>query len=84
LRALKSVLVSSGNLKRSQKETQKENMTSEEISDWEQSILIKSLCDTLVPKLVAEDIPLLSSLLQGVFPGSSIHLAPRPEACREV
>jgi dynein heavy chain 1 len=34
--------------------------------------LIKSLCDTLVPKLVAEDIPLLSSLLQGVFPGSSI------------
>jgi len=72
LRALKSVLVSSGNLKRSQKETQKENMTSEEISDWEQNILIKSLCDTLVPKLVAEDIPLLSSLLQGVFPGSSI------------
>jgi dynein heavy chain 1 len=34
--------------------------------------LIKSLCDTLVPKLVAEDIPLLSSLLTGVFPGSSI------------
>jgi dynein heavy chain 1 len=26
----------------------------------------------LVPKLVAEDIPLLSSLLTGVFPGSSI------------
>lgn len=72
LRALKSVLVSSGNLKRAQKETQKENMSPEEISDWEQNILIKSLCDTLVPKLVAEDIPLLSSLLQGVFPGSSI------------
>lgn len=34
--------------------------------------MIKSLCDTLVPKLVAEDIPLLSSLLTGVFPGSSI------------
>jgi hypothetical protein len=26
----------------------------------------------MVPKLIAEDIPLLSNLLQGVFPGSSI------------
>ena len=34
--------------------------------------MIKSLCDTLVPKLVAEDIPLLQSLLTGVFPGSTI------------
>lgn len=34
--------------------------------------MIKSLCDTLVPKLIADDIPLLSSLLTGVFPGSSI------------
>jgi hypothetical protein len=25
-----------------------------------------------VPKLIADDIPLLSSLLTGVFPGSSI------------
>ena len=33
---------------------------------------MKSLCDTLVPKLIAEDIPLLSSLLAGVFPGSKI------------
>lgn len=39
---------------------------------WEQNILIKSLCDTLVPKLIQDDIPLLSSLLVGVFPGSSI------------
>ena len=39
---------------------------------WEANILIKSLCDTLVPKLIADDIPLLSSLLSGVFPGSSI------------
>jgi len=35
-------------------------------------ILIKSLCDTLVPKLIQDDIPLLSSLLSGVFPGSNI------------
>lgn len=39
---------------------------------WERNILIKSLCDTLVPKLIQDDIPLLSSLLSGVFPGSNI------------
>jgi dynein heavy chain 1 len=70
LRALKSVLVSSGNLKRSEKAKLKD--ASEITVEWEQNILIKSLCDTLVPKLVAEDIPLLSSLLTGVFPGAYI------------
>ena len=32
-------------------------------------ILIQSVCETMVPKLVAEDIPLLHSLLTDVFPG---------------
>ena len=32
-------------------------------------ILIQSVCETVVPKLIAEDIPLLHSLLQDVFPG---------------
>ena len=32
-------------------------------------ILIQSVCETVVPKLVAEDIPLLHSLLSDVFPG---------------
>lgn len=31
-------------------------------------ILIQSVCETMVPKLVAEDIPLLFSLLNDVFP----------------
>lgn len=39
---------------------------------WEENILLKSLCDTLVPKLIQDDIPLLQSLLAGVFPGSTI------------
>lgn len=34
----------------------------------EQDILIQSVCETMVPKLVAEDIPLLFSLLNDVFP----------------
>ena len=32
-------------------------------------ILIQSVSETVVPKLVAEDIPLLQSLLSDVFPG---------------
>ena len=64
------MLVSSGNLKRAEKLKVKDQSEIDE--KWEQNILIKSLCDTLVPKLIQDDIPLLSSLLTGVFPGSSI------------
>ena len=35
----------------------------------EQEILVQSVCETMVPKLVAEDIPLLFSLMTDVFPG---------------
>lgn len=35
----------------------------------EQEILIQSVMETVVPKLVADDIPLLNSLLTDVFPG---------------
>lgn len=37
-------------------------------------MLIQSVCETLVPKLVSEDIALLFSLLSDVFP--SIHYTP--------
>ena len=32
-------------------------------------ILIQSVTETMVPKLIAEDIPLLHTLLSDVFPG---------------
>ncbi|CAB3376335.1 Hypothetical predicted protein [Cloeon dipterum] len=78
LRALKSVLVSAGNVKRDRiqrvredlrargNETVDENAIAENLP--EQEILIQSVCETMVPKLVAEDIPLLFSLLSDVFP----------------
>lgn len=43
-----------------------------EIADFEQTILLRSVCDTVVPKLIKDDIKLLETLLQGVFPGSRI------------
>lgn len=81
LRALKSVLVSAGNIKRDRIQRIRdelrekgegaieENSIAEHLP--EQEILIQSVCETMVPKLVAEDIPLLFSLLSDVFPGVS-------------
>lgn len=78
LRALKSVLISAGNVKRDRimkiKETMRqrgeENIDEASVAENlpEQEILIQSVCETMVPKLVAEDIPLLFSLLSDVFP----------------
>ena len=78
LRALKSVLVSAGNMKREEimqlkkKSIDANDYTGPVLEDFEQKILLRSVCETIVPKLIANDIPLLSNLLQGVFPGSSI------------
>lgn len=78
LRALKSVLVSAGNVKRERISTIKKTLLSQgaeadeaKITETlnEQEILIQSICETMVPKLVAEDIPLLHSLMSDVFPG---------------
>lgn len=78
LRALKSVLISAGNVKRDRIQRIKEGMKQRGDSNIdeasiaenlpEQEILIQSVCETMVPKLVAEDIPLLFSLLNDVFP----------------
>lgn len=79
LRALKSVLVSAGNLKRDRlaslrkaiDEGKEDHSEYANISETvpEQQLLISSIRETMVPKLVADDIPLLTSLLADVFPG---------------
>ncbi|CAI4230233.1 unnamed protein product [Auanema sp. JU1783] len=87
LRALKYVLVSAGNIKRDKLS----KMGPAALEDAaEQQMLIQSVCETLVPKLVSEDIALLSSLLSDVFP--SVQYTPNPmselrehleQVCRE-
>ncbi|KAI8818344.1 dynein heavy chain [Fimicolochytrium jonesii] len=75
LRSLKSVLISAGNLKREALQGAarggKTIGASGDVSDaaGEQYLLIRSIRETMVPKLVAEDITLLHSLLEDVFPG---------------
>ena len=74
LRALKSVLVSAGNLKRKMNQDPEEVEKSKQKGEieYEQEVLIRSVCETVIPKLVAEDIPLLHSLLSDVFPGAKV------------
>lgn len=60
MRAVKSVLVMAGNLKRSNPELP------------EDVVLIRAMRDSNVPKFVAEDLPLFNALIQDLFPGVEI------------
>ncbi|KAG1889346.1 dynein heavy chain and region D6 of dynein motor-domain-containing protein [Suillus subluteus] len=74
LRALKAVLASAGILKRerlqSARSEDEDGVVGLSDSISEQIILIQSVTETIVPKLVADDVPLLTSLLADVFPGT--------------
>ncbi len=72
LRALKSVLVGAGELKRHSLLNVSDQASRSALEELEKDVLLKSACDSILPKLVAEDIPLFVSLLGAVFPGSSL------------
>lgn len=65
LRALKNVLVMAGNLKRDHIKS------NDEKNESEQEIVIQAIMDSFVPRLVADDLVLLNSLLNDVFPRAS-------------
>ncbi|CAM39839.2 putative dynein heavy chain [Leishmania braziliensis MHOM/BR/75/M2904] len=67
MRALKSILVMAGDLKRSQPDVE-EDLT-----------LIVACNDSNVPKFVAEDIPLFRGIMQDLFPGVSFPERGYPE-----
>lgn len=74
LRALKSVLTGAGELKRSAFALAKTALTSinEPLETIETKVLIKSACDSILPKLVKEDTSLFNSLLKAVFIGCEL------------
>ncbi|KAF2072162.1 hypothetical protein CYY_006521 [Polysphondylium violaceum] len=81
LRALKSVLVSAGGLKRqstpppalaSGSDAESKQKYDTLYNQYEIGVLLNSINDTMIPKLVADDIPLIQSLLLDVFPGTTL------------
>ncbi|CAM9128550.1 unnamed protein product [Discosporangium mesarthrocarpum] len=76
LRALKSVLVGAGGLKRKALQEMAaagmDGTQTGSLGPIERDVLIRSTCNTVVPKLVAQDYSLFASLLNGVFPGCQV------------
>ena len=67
LRALKTVLIGAGALKRLTL-SQLKNSKSAVVKDIEVRVLIRSSCDSIVPKLVPQDSAIFKNLLKTVFP----------------
>ncbi|TLD37835.1 cytoplasmic dynein-like protein 1 heavy chain 1 [Venturia nashicola] len=74
LRALKSVLVSSGGLKRARILTQNEDSLKDDIV--EPQILVQSIRETIAPKLIQSDAELLRHIQEESFPGVEYIEAP--------
>ena len=84
LRGVKAVLISAGNIKRERLAVLREDATKDggtidedKIANMvdERDVLIQSVSQTMVPKLVGADNILLQSLLSDVFPGATIHFS---------
>ena len=67
LRALKSVLVSSGGLKRSRLITARTDSQLEE--DLESQIIVQSIRETIAPKLIRSDVETMKRIERHAFPG---------------
>lgn len=66
LRALKSVLISSGGLKRSRLTLGSQGQVEQEL---EPQILVQSICETIAPKLISGDIDTMECVQKECFPG---------------
>jgi dynein heavy chain 1, cytosolic len=71
LRALKTLLVSAGALKRQAFEG-KGDLKGDVLILAEKNALIVGACNNVLPKLVAEDMPVFATILEEVFPGSEV------------
>jgi dynein heavy chain 1 len=71
LRALKTLLVTAGALKRSALEG-RGPLTGEDLANAETEALVLGACNNIIPKLVAEDMDVFRDVLQEAFPGSEV------------
>lgn len=49
-----------------------EKLEGEELETLERKVLIQGACNNILPKLVADDLDIFSSILEDVFPGSEV------------
>ncbi len=71
LRALKTLLVSAGGLKRKAM-VGRDKLEGEALENLERRVLIQGACNNILPKLIAGDLDVFTSILEEVFPGSEI------------
>jgi dynein heavy chain 1 len=83
LRALKTLLVSAGALKRQALEGKGE-LKGDDLAIAEKNALIVGACNNVLPKLVAEDMPVFAEILGEVFPGSEVAKMEHAEAREEI
>lgn len=73
MRAVKSVLVMAGSLRR---KVPKEEEESKEAVELEAEVLLKAMRDSNVPKFLQQDLPLFAGIIQDLFPGKNVPLDP--------
>eukprot|EP00522_Entomoneis_paludosa_P000277 CAMPEP_0172474334 /NCGR_PEP_ID=MMETSP1065-20121228/69303_1 /TAXON_ID=265537 /ORGANISM="Amphiprora paludosa, Strain CCMP125" /LENGTH=4205 /DNA_ID=CAMNT_0013232513 /DNA_START=82 /DNA_END=12699 /DNA_ORIENTATION=- len=83
LRALKTLLVTAGSLKRKAIEG-KGDLVGEELAAEEEKALIVGACNNIIPKLVAQDMPVFSEVLRETFPGSEVAQMEHEQAREEI
>ena len=71
LRALKTLLVSAGGLKRQALEAI-EGVDGGALAEVERAVVIKGACNNVLPKLVKEDLAVFADVLLETFPGSEV------------
>lgn len=68
---MKTLLVTAGALKRSALEG-KGALEGDELAKEETNALVVGACNNIIPKLVAEDMPVFKEILEETFPGSEV------------
>ncbi|KAL7268764.1 dynein heavy chain [Rhizina undulata] len=87
LRALKSVLVSSGGLKRARLLNDGDLQDKERDAKWEAQIIVQSLRETIAPKLIRTDVEIMKTIEAESFPGVEYipgNLSKLEEAIRKI
>ena len=70
LRALKTLLISAGSLKR--KLLEEDRFDGRDVAATETDVLVQITCNNILPKLVADDLIIFPEILSEVFPGASV------------